>query len=158
VTTVLNKRLTGARGLAAALVLGLAAGYALATGEDFATIPPEMLALITRAEAAFMDQDATAVAPYLAEDYRWYQVQAEGPQLMVQGRDATVALLQGFFGQNDWSDSDVQRLGMLDNILVQVEIDHFGTGKDRRTIRSLNIYEFRDGMRWREWKFYPATD
>lgn len=144
-------------GLAGALLLGIAGGFALAKSEDFAEIPPDMLALIEKAEVAFVDQDATAVSPYLAEDYAWYQVNDEGPKLMIQGRDQTVALLQGFFGNNDWADSDVQRLGMLDNILVQVEIDHFGEGETRRTIRSLNIYEFKDGLRWREWKFYPAA-
>ena len=144
-------------GLAGALLLGAIAGFAFAKSEDFAAIPPDTLALIEKAEVAFIDQDAAAVGPYLAEDYAWYQVNDEGPKLMIQGRDQTVALLEGFFGNNDWSDSDVQRLGMLDNILVQVEIDHFGEGETRRTIRSLNIYEFKDGLRWREWKFYPAA-
>lgn len=145
-------------GLAGALLLGIAGGFALARSENFAEIPPDMLALIEKAEVAFVDQDAAAVGPYLAEDYAWYQVNDAGPKLMIQGRDETVTLLQGFFGNNDWSDSDVQRLGMLDNILVQVEIDHFGDGESGRTIRSLNIYEFKDGLRWREWKFYPVTD
>lgn len=144
-------------GLGGALLLGIAGGFALAQTADFADIPADTLALIERAEVAFMDQDAAAVGPYLAEDYAWYQVNDEGPKLMVQGRDQTIALLEGFFGNNDWTDSDVQRLGMLDNILVQVEIDHFGEGDSRRTIRSLNIYEFKDGLRWREWKFYPAA-
>lgn len=146
-----------ASGLACAAIFGAAAGYALAKSEDFATIPPDTLALIEAAETAFLDQDATAVGPYLAEDYSWYQVNDEGAKLMIEGREQTVALLEGFFGNNDWTDSDVQRLGMLDNILVQVEIDHFGEGDSARTIRSLNIYEFKNGLRWREWKFYPAA-
>lgn len=144
-------------GLAGALALGVAGGFALAKSEDFSAIPDEMLTLIEKAETAFIDQDATAVGPYLAEDYSWYQVNDEGPKLMIQGRNETVALLEGFFGNNDWTESDVQRLGMLDNILVQVEIDHFGEGDNARTVRSLNIYEFKDGLRWREWKFYPAA-
>ncbi|UCG72290.1 MAG: nuclear transport factor 2 family protein [Chromatiales bacterium] len=153
-TTTLTR---SAWGLAGALLIGIAGGFALAKTEDFADIPPDMLALIEKAEVAFVDQDAAAVGPYLAEDYSWYQVNDEGAKLMIQGRDQTVALLEGFFGNNDWTDSDVQRLGMLDNILVQVEIDHFGEGDTQRTIRSLNIYEFKDGLRWREWKFYPAV-
>lgn len=148
---------TSALGIAGALILGTAGGLALAKTENFAEIPPAMLALIEKAEIAFVDQDAAAVGPYLAEDYSWYQVNEAGAKLMIRGRDQTVELLQGFFGNNDWTDSDVQRLGMLDNILVQIEIDHFGEGDSARTIRSLNIYEFKDGLRWREWKFYPAT-
>jgi hypothetical protein len=151
-----TSRTSGRWTVAAALLAGAASGYALAKSEDFATIPTDMLTLIEKAETAFVEQDAASVGPYLAEDYAWYQVNEAGAQLMIQGRDKTVALLEGFFGNNDWTDSDVQRLGMLDKILIQVEIDHFGAGETARTIRSLNIYEFRDGLRWREWKFYPA--
>ena len=119
--TALSTR-SAAFGLAAALTLGAAGGFALAKTEDFSEIPADMLELIEKAETAFLDQDAASVGPYLADDYAWYQVNDEGPKLMIQGRDETVALLGGFFGNNDWTDSDVQRLGMLDNILVQVEI------------------------------------
>lgn len=143
--------------VAAAAVLGFAAGLGAADKEDFREIPPDMLALIEKAETAFLEQNAAAVGPYLAENYSWYQVNEEGAKMMIQGRDETVALLGGFFGNNDWRDSDVQRLGMLDNILIQVELDHFGQGETAKTIRSLNIYEFKDGMRWREWKFYPIA-
>jgi hypothetical protein len=145
-----------ARRLAAAAILGFIGGLVMAGGEDFSTIPPDMLALIKQAEDAFLAQDAAAVGPYLAEDYSWYQVNDEGAKMMIQGRDNTVALLGGFFGNNDWRDSEVHRLGMFDNILIQVELDYFGEGESARTIRSLNLYEFKDGMRWREWKFYPT--
>jgi len=153
----MNKRPSKSWRLAAATLLGFIGGLVLAGGEDFSTIPPDMLTLITKAEEAFLAQDAAAVGPYLAEDYAWYQVNEQGAKMMIQGRDQTVALLGGFFGNNDWRDSDVQRLGMLDNILIQVELDHFGQGETAKTIRSLNIYEFKDGMRWREWKFYPTA-
>jgi len=153
----MNKRPSNSWRLAAATLLGFIGGLVLAGGEDFSTIPPDMLTLITKAEEAFLAQDAAAVGPYLAEDYAWYQVNEQGAKMMIQGRDQTVALLGGFFGNNDWRDSDVQRLGMLDNILIQVELDHFGQGETAKTIRSLNIYEFKDGMRWREWKFYPTA-
>jgi len=153
----MNKHPSTTWRVAAAALMGFVGGLVLAGSEDFASIPPDMLALITKAEDAFLAQDATAVGPYLAEDYAWFQVNEQGAKKMIQGRDETVALLSGFFGNNDWRDSDVQRLGMLDNILVQVELDHFGQGESAKTIRSLNIYEFKDGMRWREWKFYPLA-
>ena len=143
--------------LGAVLLASLLLGPSHVTlAEDYSQIPPDMLALIAKAEDAFLARNAEAVGPYLAEDYAWYRVDDEGPKQMVKGRDQTIALLQGFFGNNDWTDSEVQRLGMLGNILVQVEVDHFGEGDERRTIRSLNLYEFRNGERWREWKFYPA--
>jgi hypothetical protein len=153
----MNKRPSNSWRVAAATLLGFIGGLVLAGGEDFTTIPPDMLALIKQAEDAFLAQDAAAVGPYLAEDYSWYQVNDEGAKMMIQGRDNTVALLGGFFGNNDWRDSEVHRLGMFDNILIQVELDYFGEGESARTIRSLNLYEFKDGMRWREWKFYPTA-
>jgi hypothetical protein len=76
---------------------------------------------------------------------------------MVRGREATAERLKTFFASPVWttSDSEVHRLGMVGNTLVQVEIDtlNMGQGPVRQT--SLHIYEFRDGKRWREFAFYP---
>jgi hypothetical protein len=76
---------------------------------------------------------------------------------MVRGRAATRERLALFFKSPLWTanDSEVHRLGMVGNTLVQVEIDSLNTenGKVRQT--SLHIYEFKDGKRWREFAFYP---
>jgi len=124
--------------------------------EDYSVIPADILEIIEAAETVFLEQDADATVEYLAEDYSWYRVSDAGPEQVVKGREQTRELLQGFFSNNSWTDSEVQRLGMLGNMLVQVEVDHFEGGNGPQTIRSLNIYEFREGKRWREWKFYPA--
>ena len=55
------------------------------------------------------------------------------------------------FASPAWTDrgSEVHRLGMVGNTLVQVEIDtlNMGQGPVRQT--SIHVYEFRDGKRWR---------
>ena len=123
---------------------------------QYTKISPEALAVIAAGEAAFANQDAAAVGPYLAEDYSWYHITEAGPVMMISGRQKTVELLQTFFQDDSWRESEVHRLGMLDNILVQVEIDTLQTDSGPEVRRSITIYEFRDGKRWREWKFYPS--
>jgi limonene-1,2-epoxide hydrolase len=140
-------------GCAAAAIANLT----VATGTtDYTRIPPDMLAGIEVTEAAFMAKDLDAVAKDLAEDYSWYKIDDQGAQQMVSGRAATLELLNQFFSNDGgWAEPEVHRLGYLGNIFVQVEVDHFDTPEGRKTIRSLNIYELKDGKRWREWKFYP---
>jgi hypothetical protein len=41
---------------------------------------------------------------------------------------------------------------------VQVEDDTYETKTGRSTVRTLNLYEFKDGKRWRNWKFFPVED
>lgn len=72
-------------------------------------------------------------------------------------RPGPAPLAAAFFGSPAWTDtgSQVHRLGMVGNTLVQVEIDTLNTagGPVRQT--SLHVYEFQDGRRWREFAFYP---
>lgn len=127
-------------------------------GEQYRRIPAGYQKMIDDSEQAFMQRDVAAAAESLTEDFSWYRVTPEGPQLMVQGRAATAERLKQFFASPAWttSDSEVHRLGMVGNTLVQVEIDTLRM--DGKPVRqtSLHIYEFRDGKRWREFAFYPT--
>lgn len=121
-------------------------------------IPDDVIAMVEAAEVPFMNQDAAGIAEHLTEDFAWYQVNEDGVKEAVKGRDATVALLGSFFGNNSWRDSEVHRLGMLGNILIQVEVDTYLRDNEPVAIETLSVYEFRGGKRWREWKFYPTAD
>jgi len=123
---------------------------------DYQHYPAEALARIEASEKAFIAKDLAVLAKDLEEDFTWYKIDAEGPKEIVKGRDATLELLKVFFAQDGgWQGADVHRLGYLGNLFVQVEVDRFETPDGPKTVRSLNIYEMKDGKRWREWKFYP---
>jgi len=127
-------------------------------GEQYRSIPAAYQKMIDDSEQAFMRRDVAASGDSLAEDFSWYTVKDDGPKEMVRGRAATVERLKQFFASPMWttSDSEVHRLGMVGNTLVQVEIDTLNLeGKPVRQT-SLHIYEFRDGKRWREFAFYPT--
>ena len=51
-------------------------------------------------------------------------------------------LLSSFFGNNSWTESEVHRLGMLGNILIQVEVDTFMRDGVPVELETLSIYEF----------------
>lgn len=126
-------------------------------GEAYRTIPATYQRMIEDSEAAFLKRDVAAAGASLTEDFTWYRVTEQGPELMVKGRAATEERLKAFFASPAWTDtgSEVHRLGMVGNTLVQVEIDtlNMGQGPVRQT--SLHVYEFKDGKRWREFAFYP---
>ncbi len=147
--------------LAGVLVLPALTGIAEQTytwGEQYRAIPESYQKMIDDSENAFMKRDVAASGASLAEDFSWYTVKDDGPKEMVRGREATMARLKMFFESPMWttSNSEVHRLGMVGNTLVQVEIDTLNPeGKPVRQT-SLHIYEFRDGKRWREFAFYPT--
>lgn len=120
-------------------------------------IPADVIAMVEAAEIAFMERDADGIREHLAEDFAWYQVNEEGAKQAVKGREETVQLLSSFFAGDSWTESEVHRLGMLGNILIQVEVDTFMRDGEPVELETLSVYEFRDGRRWREWKFYPAS-
>ncbi len=124
----------------------------------YTRIPKNVIQMIERGEAAFLARDATALGPTLAQDYSWWIVGEQGPNKAIQGRDATVAMLSGFFKNAQWFESKVYRLGMVGNLLIQVEVDKVGSPNGPVEKTSLEIYEFKDGLRWREWRFTPATE
>jgi limonene-1,2-epoxide hydrolase len=129
----------------------------IADTRRFTRIPRQTLAMIERGEAAFLARDPAALAPTLSEDYSWWVVGESGAVPMIRGRDATVKMLGGFFDATQWFDSKVYRLGLVGNLLVQVEVDTVGSPNGPVTKTSLEIYEFRNGERWREWRFSPLN-
>lgn len=125
----------------------------------YTKIDPKVLAMIEKGEADFLAMDPVRLGDSITEDFTWYRVMPDGPQLAVQGRENTVKLLSQFFNQiPDGFQSKVYRLGMVGNILIQVEVDKYASqseGKVEKT--SVEIYEFRDGRRFREWRFTPTA-
>lgn len=122
----------------------------------YTRIPKDVIAMIEKGEAAFLARDAQALGPTLSEDYSWWIIGEQGPNKMIQGREATTAMLAGFFKNTQWFESKVYRLGMVGNLLIQVEVDKVGSPNGPVEKTSLEVYEFRNGLRWREWRFTPA--
>lgn len=123
----------------------------------YTKIPRESLRMIERGEAAFLARDAAALGPTLSPDYSWWIIGEQGATRAIHGRDATVAMLSGFFKNTEWYGSKVYRLGMVGNLLIQVEVDKVGSANGPVEKTSLEVYEFRNGLRWREWRFTPAA-
>lgn len=127
-------------------------------GEQYRTIPARYQKMIDDSELAFTKRDVEGSGAAMTEDFSWYTVKDDGPKEMVRGREATMARLKTFFASPMWTtnDSEVHRLGMIGNTLVQVEIDSLQMNGRPKRQTSLHVYEFRDGKRWREFAFYPT--
>ncbi len=145
-------------GALAVTALTTLAGQTYSWGEQYRSIPPRYQKMIDDSELAFTKRDVAASGAAMTEDFSWYAVKEDGPKEMVRGREATMARLKQFFESPLWTtnDSEVHRLGMVGNTLVQVEIDSLNM--NGKTVRqtSLHVYEFKGGKRWREFAFYPA--
>ncbi len=115
-------------------------------------------AVIASSEAAFMQRDIEGAIANLDEDYVLYDIREDGAQARMRGKENVRAILGQFFELNkSWVDSEVERLTLIDNILVQVEYDSFQTPEGIKTVPTLVVFEHRNGKRWREWRFSPRA-
>jgi len=143
--------------------LVLASAHAADTEDNAASVDYQEIDAAARAfldaqDQAFMDQDTQAMSEYIADDFEGWSIKPDGPKIRTKGHDMTVKMLEGFFRSGIWLESEVQPLGMVGNMLVQVETDVVNSANGPLTTRTLNVYVFKDGKRWRNWKFYPADE
>jgi len=127
-------------------------------GDEFQQVPPDFMAAVEATDGQFMNRNADAMGAIITEDFSGWSVTEEGPMVRVQGRAQMVQMLSMFFEKTNWVDSKTFMLGMVDNILIQVEDDTYETKTETSTVRTLNLYEFKDGKRWRNWKFFPVEN
>ncbi len=114
--------------------------------------------VIESSEKAFMLRDIDGSIANLDDDYVLYDVTEQGAMPRMQGKENVRKILGSFFDNSDaWLDSDVDKWGLISNLLVQVEYDTFKTDSGPRTVPTLVVFEHRDGKRWREWRFRPRA-
>ncbi len=115
--------------------------------------------VIESSERAFMLRDLEGSIANLDEDYVLYDIRDEGAVPRMQGRENVRKILGAFFSASDaWLDSSVDKLALLENLLVQVEYDTYKTDEGEKTVPTLVVFEHRNGKRWREWRFKPRTE
>ena len=139
------------------LVAGWASGAVTADAEFFANSGSRYAPIIQASEAAFMQRDVEGAIANLDSDYILYDIKDDGAVQRVRGIDAVRAALGMMFASDVWIDSEVTRLALVDNMLVQIEHDTFKTADGPKSVSTLVVFEHRDGKRWREWRFVPAN-
>lgn len=117
-------------------------------------------AVIDASETAFMQRNLEGAIASLDPDYVLYDIREEGAVPRMQGRENVRRILGGFFAASDaWVDSEVDKWGLLKNLLVQVEYDSYRNEDGSvRQVPTLVVFEHRNGKRWREWRFRPRDE
>ena len=117
------------------------------------------VALINATETKFLAIDVEGAMEGLHENFAMYEVTPEGAEERVRGLEATRKALTMSFGTAKWLGASVYKWGLTDNTLVQIEEDHFESeGEEVRVVKTLVVFEFKDGKRWREWRFKPQAN
>jgi limonene-1,2-epoxide hydrolase len=129
-----------------------------APDEAYRQIPARYGQVIADMEAALRRKDLDAMKLGLHEDYSSYRITDSGPVETVHGRDATVEQMKKLIASPAWAnarESELHRLGMVGNLLIQVDVDTRPSEKGPVKHTSLHIYEYKDGKVWREFTFVP---
>lgn len=113
-------------------------------------------AVIEQSEEFFSNMDIAGAIESLDEDFTMYEITDDGPEARVQGIAQVREAVGGVFSSGKWLGANVYKWGLTDNTLVQIEEDFFSTDDGgKRSIKTLVVFEHRDGKRWREWRFKP---
>ncbi|HJP39443.1 MAG TPA: hypothetical protein QF499_09995 [Gammaproteobacteria bacterium] len=138
------------------LVAGWASGTARNDDEFFAKSGSKYGKIIQASEQAFMAREVEGAIANLDDDYVLYDIKEEGAIARLRGKETVRQALGMIFQSDVWIESDVTRLALVDNTLVQIEHDTFKTDDGTKTVSTLVVFEHRNGKRWREWRFIPA--
>lgn len=112
--------------------------------------------VIARSEENFENLNVEGAIRSLDDDFTMYDITAEGAEETVRGIEQVQAALSGVFGSGAWLGANVYKWGLTDNTLVQIEQDFYRTEDGgTRSVKSLVVVEYRNGKRWREWRFKP---
>ena len=112
--------------------------------------------VIARSEENFENLNVEGAIRSLDGDFTMYDITAEGAEETVRGIEQVRAALSGVFGSGAWLGANVYKWGLTDNTLVQIEQDFYRTEDGgARSVKSLVVVEYRNGKRWREWRFKP---
>ena len=159
------KNLEKAAVLLGATLLAVSASDSLRTEEesyeklygDFYEHDNPYAEVIARSEEHFENMNVEGAILSLDDDFTMYEITDEGAEEMVRGIEQVRAALSGVFGSGTWLGANVYKWGLTDNTLVQIEEDFYSTEDGgTRSVKSLVVVEYRDGRRWREWRFKPA--
>ena len=112
--------------------------------------------IISRSEENFEELNVEGAILSLDDDFTMYEITEEGAEERVRGIEQVREALSGVFGSGTWRGANVYKWGLTDNTLVQIEEDFYRTEDGgTRAVKSLVVVEYRDGKRWREWRFKP---
>ncbi len=112
--------------------------------------------VIARSEEFFENQNIEGAILGLDDDFTMYSVTDEGVEERVRGIEQVRQAVGAVFGAGAWLGANVYKWGLTDNMLVQVEEDFYRTEDGgARSVKTLVVFEHRDGKRWREWRFKP---
>lgn len=117
----------------------------------------DLVARIRAQTEAYNRRDLDALLAGLADDYESWEVGPDGPNCRARGRDQVGQALAAMFAASGYAQSSVEDVRAYGKLAVAVEVDSFETAEGERTMRSLGIYEFRDGELRRAWSF-PLDD
>lgn len=98
---------------------------------------------------AFSRGDAEALRAYFTDDVVYHNI----PMDPAKGVDATVAMLQGFFGMCDSIEIRMTNLAARDNVVLTERVDVFTLGPVVAPLPVMGTFEITDGKisAWRDY-------
>ena len=114
--------------------------------------------LFLQSSRAYDDKDYDRMMSFVTDDYEFYGITDEGPQLRAKGKQQAMAGLQMVLDSDTYIKGEVEFLKAFGNIVVALEKDQFREGDGIVTRSSLGVYVYKDDKLTRAFSFSVSED
>jgi hypothetical protein len=109
--------------------------------------------LFLKSSRAYDDKDYDGMMSFVTEDYEFYSMTDEGPQLRAKGKEQATAGLKMVLESDAYIKGDVEFLKTFGNVVVALEKDQFREGDEVITHSTLGIYQYKGDKLARAYTF-----
>ncbi len=109
--------------------------------------------LFLQSSRAYDDKDYDRMMSFVSDDYEYYGITDEGPQLRAKGKEQAMAGLQMVLESDTYVKGEVEFLKTFGNVVVALEKDQFREGDKVVTRSTLGIYEYQGDKLTRAFSF-----
>lgn len=113
--------------------------------------------LVSRFVRAFNAQDAGAMARLVTEDIQWLSIDGANVTVEVEGRDALVTAMTGYFQSCPSCRSSVPQRMATGSRVSTIEVAQWDSKSGPASQRAIAVYELEDGLIRRVYYFPSET-
>ena len=115
-------------------------------------------ALFKQSSRAYDNKDYDQMMSHVADDYQFYGMTDDGPQLRAANKEQAMAALSLVLESDAYVKGEVAFLKAFGNIVVALEKDQFREGDEVVTRSSLGVYEYQGDKLVRAYSFSVQDD
>ncbi len=109
--------------------------------------------IFLKSSQAYRDRDVEKALTFVADDYTYYRITENGPEILARGKEEVRRNLSAVFSNPSYKRGKAVFTKSFGHIVIALENDTFEKDGREMTLSNLGIYEYKDGKLFRAWSF-----